>query len=316
MEEVREAGFADAQSIERLYELLQATGMGPGWNKPEPSLWPFPKRTFVPAHWRYSLARPAMDAAGRFVGTELAERRNLILFNPAAGDRYATARTMVAAYQMVKANETARSHRHSPNALRLVMDTRPGAYTVVEGKKIPMVSGDVLLTPNWCWHGHQNESDGDAYWIDFLDAPFVHLLGPMFFEPFPGGTERSDEVDEQSPMRFPFDVVRARLDAMTRPGRREVWLGPPYLDSMALFVSRLDAGSTMVTEPTTANSIFAVIEGSGRSMVEDAEFEWQRGDVFVVPSWYRHTCVGEQTSYMLRVSDEPIMKKFNWFRQE
>ncbi|OGA12699.1 MAG: hypothetical protein A3G25_12245 [Betaproteobacteria bacterium RIFCSPLOWO2_12_FULL_63_13] len=316
MEQVREAGFAGAESIERLYELLHATGMGPGWNKPEPSLWPLPKRTFVPAHWQYSLSRPAMDAAGRFVGTELAERRNLILFNPAAGDRYATARTMVAAYQMVKANETARSHRHSPNALRLVVDTRPGAYTVVEGKKIPMVPGDVLLTPNWCWHGHSNESDGNAYWIDFLDAPLVHLLGPMFFEPFPGGMERTEEVDESSPMRFPFAAVRARLDSMTPPGSKQVRLGPPYLDSMALFVTRLESGSTVVTERATDNSIFAVIEGGGRSIVEETEFEWRRGDVFVVPSWHKHTFRAAQTSYVLRVSDEPVMEKFNWRRQE
>lgn len=316
MQLVHEAGFAGAESVERLYELLQAAGMGPGWNKPEPSLWPLPKRTFVPAHWRYSLARPAMDAAGRFVGTELAERRNLILFNPAAGDRYATSRTMVAAYQMVKANETARSHRHSPNALRLVVDTRPGAYTVVEGKKIPMIPGDVLLTPNGCWHGHQNESDGNAHWIDFLDAPLVHLLGPMFFEPFPGGMERAEEVDERSPMRFPFAAVRERLDSMTRPGWKQLRLGPPYLDSMALFVTRLESGSTVVTKRTTANSIFAVIEGSGRSIVEETEFEWQPGDVFVVPSWHQHTFRAEGTSYVLRVSDEPVMEKFNWLRQE
>ena len=139
MGQVNEAGFATAGSMERLYELLQETGMGPGWNKPEPSLYPLPKKNFVPAHWKYALAKPALDAAGLYVDTEQAERRNLILFNPAAGDRYATARTMIAAYQMVMADETARSHRHSPNAMRLVVDARPGAYTVVEGNKIPMV---------------------------------------------------------------------------------------------------------------------------------------------------------------------------------
>ena len=318
MVQVNEAGFAAADSMERLYELLQASGMGPGWNKPEPSLWPLPKTNLVPAHWTYALAKPALDAAGLYVDTELAERRNLILFNPAAGDRYATARTMIAAYQLVMSNETARSHRHSPNAMRLVVDARPGAYTVVEGKKIQMVSGDVLLTPNWCWHGHQNESDGSAYWIDFLDAPLVHLLGPMFFEQFPGGLERAVEVDEHSPMRFAFADVRRRMDSATetQPGRRELRIGPPYLDTMAIFVSRLEAGSTFVAERATANSIFAVIEGHGRSMVDDKEFDWRRGDVFVVPSWHRHTCRAVERSFVLRVTDEPVMQKFNWLRQE
>lgn len=318
MGQVSETGFAAAGSMERLYELLQATGMGPGWNKPEPSLWASPKQTFVPAHWEYSLAKPALDAAGLFVDTEHAERRNLILFNPIAGNHYATASTMVAAYQMVMSNETARSHRHTPNALRLVVDARPGAYTIVEGKKIPMVSGDVLLTPNWCWHGHRNDSDERAYWIDFLDAPLVHLLGPMFFEPFPGGIERTEESGERSPMRFPFSEVRRRLDcaAESQPGRRELRIGPPYLDTMALFVSRLEAGGAFVAERATANSIFAVIEGQGRSIVDDKEFDWRRGDVFVVPSWHRHTCRAVETSTVLRVTDEPVMRMLNWLRQE
>lgn len=318
MGQVSETGFAAAGSMERLYELLQTTGMGPGWDKPEPSLWPSPKKTFVPAHWEYSLAKPALDAAGLLVDTEHAERRNLILFNPIADNYYATARTMIAAYQMVMSNETARSHRHTPNALRLVVDARPGAYTIVEGKKIPMVPGDVLLTPNWCWHGHGNESDAHAYWIDFLDAPLVQVLGPMFFEQFPGGIERTAELDERSPMRFPFSEVRRRLDsgAESQPGRRDLQIGPPYLDTMAIFVSRLEAGGTFVAERATANSIFAVIEGHGRSTVDDREFDWRRGDVFVVPSWHRHTCRAVERSYVLRVTDEPVMQKLNWLRQE
>ena len=120
-----------------------------------------------------------------------AERRNLILFNPVPGNTYSTTRTMIAAYQMVMPGETARSHRHTPNALRLVLDARPRAYAVVDGKQIPMLPGDVILTPSWCWHGFQNESDSCVYGIDFLDAPLVHFLEPMFFEPYPAGVEKT-----------------------------------------------------------------------------------------------------------------------------
>lgn len=318
MGQVSGTAFAAAGSVEALCELLQTAGMGSGWDKPEPSLWPIPRKTFVPARWEYSLAKPALDAAGRFVDTEHAERRNLILFNPISGNHYATARTMVAAYQMVMANETARSHRHTPNALRLVVDARPGAYTIVEGRKIPMIPGDVLLTPNWCWHGHRNESDAHAYWIDFLDAPLVQLLGPMFFEQFPGGLEPAAEPDERSPMRFPFSDVRRRLDSVadSQPGRRDLRIGPPYLDTMALFVSRLEAGGAFVAERATVNSIFAVIEGHGESIVDEKKFDWRRGDVFVVPSWHRHTCRALERSYLLRVTDEPLMQKLSWLRQE
>jgi len=311
------AGFAAARNMEELYTLLATSGMGPGWNKPEPSLWPAPKSSFAPAHWSYALAKPALDAAGRFVSTELAERRNLILFNPVPGNTYATARTMISAYQMVLPGETARSHRHTPNALRLVLDTPERAYTVVDGRKIPMRAGDVLLTPNGSWHGHRNEGDEPAYWIDFLDAPLVHFLEPMFFEPFPGGAQESDQtVDERSPMRFPIAKTRERLEAQAEssPGVREVRLGPPHLDTMALDVLRLDAGAATAATRSTASAIFAVIEGRGTARVAEREFEWRRGDVFVAPAWRTHACSALEASLLLRVSDEPVLRKLGWLR--
>src|SRR3954468_12634989 len=175
--------FEHAANMDELLELLSREQVVPGWAKREPSLYPSPKLNFVPAHWSFQeFGRAALDAAGRYVSTEHAERRNLILYNPVKGNDYATTKTLISAYQMVLPGEVAFSHRHTPNALRLVVDTGPKAYTVVEGKKIPMVPGDVLLTPNWCWHGHANESDRPSYWIDFLDVPIVHMIGPMFFE--------------------------------------------------------------------------------------------------------------------------------------
>jgi gentisate 1,2-dioxygenase len=312
------AEFVAARDMEELYGLLDAVGMANGWNKPEPSLYPSPRKTFVPAHWSYAIAKPALDAAGRFVSTELAERRNLILNNPVPGNTYATTRTLVAAYQMVMPGETARSHRHSPNALRLVLDTAPGAYTIVEGRKLPMVPGDVLLTPNWSWHGHSNQGPACAYWIDFLDVPLVHYLEPMFFEPFPGGLEQASTVDERSPMRFPFAEVRERLESQpeSQPGRRDLELGPPHIATMTLRVSRLEAGCALQAQRSTASSIFAVIEGRGQTQVEDRAFQWSRGDVFVLPSWCRCSHQAAETSYLLQVTDEPLLRSLNWLRQE
>ena len=175
--------LAQSGSLEELYGKLSLVGIAPGWNKKVASLWPEPKKNFVPAHWKYEQARGALDAAGRLINTELAERRNLILYNPASDASYGTVRTMVAAYQMIMPGEWARSHRHTPNALRLILDSEPGTYTEVDGVKIAMEPGDVLLTPNWSSHGHGNDSRAYAYWLDFLDVPLVQLLEPMFFEP-------------------------------------------------------------------------------------------------------------------------------------
>ena len=313
------AQFSQAENLGQLYKLLETIGVGPGWNKPEPSLWTRPKKNFLPAHFSYQTGRAALDAAGKFVSTKLAERRNLILANPVAGNNYATARTIVAAYQMVKAHEEARSHRHTPNALRLVMEAGPKVYTVVDGKKIPMLPGDVLLTPNWSWHGHNNESDECAYWIDFLDAPLVHLLEPMFLESFSGSfVEKTNAVDEESSFRYPFSNIKKRLENLpeTQPGLRDLLLGPKTLETLDLHVLRLDAGKSFSDKKSTANSVFAVMDGQGASVIEDQEYHWGCGDVFVVPSWNTHAYNAEIQSHLLRVTDEPVMKRFNWLRQE
>jgi len=81
-------------------------------------MWPAPRPKFKPAVWRFAAAKAALDQAGEFVPVEQAERRNLIMVNPVEGNIYATSRNIVAAYQMVKAGEKARSHRHTAAALR------------------------------------------------------------------------------------------------------------------------------------------------------------------------------------------------------
>jgi gentisate 1,2-dioxygenase len=95
------ADLARSGSLAELYAQLEPLHVGAGWNKPTPSLWDEPRKTFIPAHWRYEQAKAALDAAGRLINTELAERRNLILFNPIPGNTYATTRTLLAAYQMI-----------------------------------------------------------------------------------------------------------------------------------------------------------------------------------------------------------------------
>ncbi|MDB5572285.1 MAG: hypothetical protein JWN93_3468 [Hyphomicrobiales bacterium] len=313
---VTAADFDKAASMQELYGLLEASGIQNGWNKPEPSLWPLPSTPFRPIHFSYGPGKAALDAAGRFVNTELAERRNLILPNPVPGNNYATVPTLVAAYQMVKAGEVARSHRHTANALRLVLDTKPDAYTIVDGQKIPMEPGDVLLTPNWSWHGHANEGAGDAYWMDFLDVPTVHLLGPMFFEHHPDEIEHADVVAPDSPARFAWRATQERLAAAhdVSPGRREIELGEPALATIALHVTRLEAGASFTQSPDTSSAIWAVMQGEGEAQIGEARFKWSRGDAMAAPLGCGQTWRASQESYLLRVSDRPLLEKLNWLR--
>jgi len=304
--------------MEALYALLDEVRIGAGWNKPTPSLYPAPKREFVPAHWSYAIAKPALDAAGRYVSTELAERRNLILANPIEGNSYATARTLVAAYQMVKGGEAARSHRHTPNALRLALDADADVYTVVQGEKIPMEPGDVLLTPNWLWHGHSNESAQDAYWIDFLDAPLVQFLDPMFFEHHADVVEKTDVHNPASPMRFAYartgPAVRSAIEAT--PGARWLNLEQRALSTIGLKLRHFEKGARASDPRTTANRIYAVIEGAGSVTSDEHAFAWSRGDVFVLPGWNPAQWTASEEACLLLVTDAPLLAKLGWLKTE
>ncbi|HLI20401.1 MAG TPA: cupin domain-containing protein [Stellaceae bacterium] len=314
-QELRSAG-----SLEELYRSLATIDMGPGWNKPTPSLYPEPKKKFPPAIWHYVQAKAALDAAGRLINTELAERRNLILANAGAGSDYATATTLVSAYQMIMPGEHARSHRHMPNALRLVVDAEPGTYTVVDGVRLEMMPGDVLLTPNWCWHGHGNDSKANGYWIDFLDVPLVHLLEPMFFEPNPDEYAKGVPPETPSPAHFPWAESQKRLAAAAPDPSgcfgRQIEFGHPAMATTALFMMKLDAGSTTKPYRTTANNIFSPVEGEGETVVEGKSFEWRRGDVFVVPAWLSHFHRCDKGAVLFRVTDEPTMQKLGFLREE
>jgi gentisate 1,2-dioxygenase len=280
-----------------------------GWARTEPALWSAPRPKFKPSVWRYAAARTALDEAGQFVPVEQAERRNLIMVSPAEGNVYATSRNIVSAYQMVKAGEKARSHRHTAAALRLVVEARPGTYTVVDGARVDMSPGDVVLTPAWCWHGHANESDADSYWIDFLDVPFVHHTEAMFFEPNPEGFERITKNGPSS-YRIPsHEILGPGIDA------KDVEIAQGVMPTIGLHLIRLPSGARHDVPKSTANNLYSVISGKAQVTIDDGTTEAiSVGDVIAVPCWHAHTIAADGEITMLRVTDEPILAKFGLVR--
>lgn len=316
-----------ASTLSELNEVLDGLSMRAGWNKREPSLWPFPGTAFRPCLWRWRDGRVALDAAGRLITTAETERRNLLLPNPIEGNAYASVRTLVCAYQMILPGERARSHRHTPNALRLVLEAGGDVYTVVDGARLDMGAGDVVLTPGWCWHGHANDGDAPAYWVDFLDVPLVHLLEPMFLENWPDGFQVPDRVETESAWLFDWESTRSALDAGAVSGMRHtadtggdpgarVELGSPALPTIALHMQQVPAGTTTRRMRTSANQIFCVVGGRGSTTAEEQELTWERGDVFVVPCWHRYRHRTEEGAVLFSVSDEPAQRALGFLRVE
>jgi gentisate 1,2-dioxygenase len=286
------------------YGELGRMSFSPGWARPEPSMWPTPKPKFRPAVWRYAEARAALDQAGEFVPVEQAERRNLIMVNPIEGNIYATSRNIVAAYQMVKAGEKARSHRHTAAALRLVVEAKPGTYTVVDGARVDMLPGDVVLTPSWCWHGHANETDATSYWIDFLDVPFVQHSEAMFFEPNPAGFE---DIKTSGPSRY---RIPAREALGAGRDTKVVEIAKGALPTIGLHLLRLPSGARRDIAKTTVNHLYSVISGKARIKIEDGTNESLLvGDVITVPCWHAHSLEAEENAIVFQVTDEPLLAK-------
>lgn len=304
-------------TLEQLYADFAALNMEGGWHRRFPALWSEPRRNFLPHVWHYAQVKPILARAGTLVDTKLAERRNLTMANPVEGNAYATVRSLVAAYQMIRPGEVARAHRHTPNALRLILEGH-GTWTVVDGRQVEMRPGDVLLTPGWAWHSHFNAGAQDCYWMDFLDVPLVHLLEPMFYEPHPDGVEQAVTVVEQSPIAFRWEDTLAALDAAQQDRAQpvSVRLGPAQLATVALTMHRLPAGATTLPQRTTANAIFAVVRGSGHSLIDGETHAWAFGDTIAVPAWRPFSHHAREEAVLLEVSDAPVLEKLGWLRGE
>lgn len=303
--------------LEDLYPVFEAGRMTAGWHKKRPSLWRQPRTAFQPMHWRYETGRIALDQAGRWIGTDLAERRNLLLFNPVGDNDYATVRTLVVAYQMIKPGEHARAHRHTPNAMRLILDAGPGCSTVVNGVKLPMQTGDFLLTPSSAWHSHCNEGDVNAYWIDVLDVPLVHLLEPMFFDEHPDRYQKVDSEPVDHPFYFPPRCTRPELDAVPAvAGVKCLKLDvAEHMRTVAVEQLGFAARARREFARSTASRIFAAVSGRGTARIGDLVVEWSRGDVLAVPGWTRCEIHAHDEAVMMQVSDEPVLRMLGFYRE-
>jgi gentisate 1,2-dioxygenase len=308
-------------TLEALYEAASQLNITPGWLRRDETA-PVEKAqsVFAPAHWRYDECKAALDAAGRLIDVSLAERRNLVMRNPSVTRHGGmTTRTLVAAYQMILPGEKAPSHRHVPHALRVIIDAH-GSYSTVDGEKTPMETGDVVLTPGWCWHEHGHDGDEPAYWLDGLDVPLVQLLEGMFYEEHPARFEPNVRTVTTSPYRFPRAEIARRLDRATADNEGfhgpRIHLEAPTMPTMQLTMERLASGATTRRQRSTANNVFACVEGSGETIVGNQRFQWRRGDTFTVPTWTKFEHHAASDSLIFGLSDEPVMKFGRFYRFE
>lgn len=120
-------------SEERLLAELDGTHVLPLWKQMNKLNPPAPNPRCAPHVWRYDDMRPHLLRAGHLVSEKQAERRVLMLVNPARAEAPYTTDTIYAGLQLVMPNETAPAHRHVAFAMRFIIEGQ-GGFTAVHGK--------------------------------------------------------------------------------------------------------------------------------------------------------------------------------------
>ena len=140
-----------------------------------------PRNRAKPFRWNWTDIEPRLRVAARTVPIEECERRALVFQNPGIPERPYITNTIFAAYSLYNPGERAPVHRHTPCASRFVLEG-DGGFTVVQGEKLPMSRGDLIITPQGTWHDHGNDGKEAVIWVDVLDVPLVESLNATAFE--------------------------------------------------------------------------------------------------------------------------------------
>ena len=165
-----------APGRQAFYGRIGEHSLAPLWERLHALVTRTPVSDAKPFHWNYDdVVRPFMMESGSLITAKEAERRVLILENPGLAGQSRITNSLFAGLQMILPGEVAPAHRHTPSALRFIVEGS-GAYTAVEGERTIMQPGDFVITPPWTWHDHGNESPQPG--SSAMKAPIVGIGEP------------------------------------------------------------------------------------------------------------------------------------------
>jgi len=295
--------------------------------------------------WRWDDIEPLTHRAGEEVAMVDAERRAVIMTNPAFNGGIVTTSNLISAFTVLQPGDKAPPHRHTAAAIRFATRCEK-AVTIVNGRRCEMHEGDLVLTPPMCWHGHINEGDVLTTWFDAANMPLIGQLDVSFFEPGDGNVNDFWQVDEgdealwrgaglmpadvdheasHSPKyRYPGEVTRATIVGMdpAEDGSKTLRYvnpvdGGPVMTTMDCYYTRLGKNQPTTKRRVTHNQICLVVNGKGSSTIGDETFEWSKHDTFSIPhwAWASHTAKGDDADLFI-VTDKSVFENLDLVREE
>jgi len=295
-------------------------------------------------HWSYEALRPLLMKAGELTPIERAERRVLVLANPGHGlEKMQASAAMYLGMQLLLPGEWAPAHRHTPNAVRMVVEGE-GAWSTVDGEKCPMQRGDLILTPTGLWHEHGHDGHEPVVWLDVLDLPLVYYMeasyhvdgGRQTVTPGHGecayarGGVVPTPVFERSrkayPMlRYPWADARAALEALAADRLDLEMVQVSYVNPetgadaqniLGFHALMLRPGQTLRLPVRSPATVFHVIEGGAMVDVDDQRFALAEADTCCTPGYSAVTLrnASPDAPGFLFIADEtPLHKKLGVF---
>jgi gentisate 1,2-dioxygenase len=337
--------------LEAFYRDLAAVDLQPLWTITEQVLTPTPQPKAVPWLWAAATMKPLARRAIQLVPVERGgERRVLSLQNPGLGGKPYAAGTLWGALQCLGPRETAPAHRHTPGAIRWVLEGE-GVWTTVNGDACDMRPGDLVLTPSWNWHDHVNGGDSEMFWFDGLDLPMIEALDGVFFEEYPGPGLNQPEPAEHNtserthaegtryvdgavagpltPAPSPLLIYRwadtaAELDrraavtddALTALEYVNPTTGASVLPTLGCAVHRVRAGARTQPVRRSGNAVYVAFQGHGSTVIDGQRFDWGPGDMFVAPSWSVVEHSAAQQADLFVVTDAPVLRALGIYREQ
>ena len=299
-----------------------------------------PTRQTKATHWPYKTIKPLLLKAGELTPMEKAERRVLVLANPGHGlEKMQASAAMYLGMQLLMPGEWAPSHRHTPNAVRMIVEGE-GAYTTVDGEKCPMSRGDLILTPTGLWHEHGHDGTDPVIWLDVLDLPLVYYMEASYHvngerqtiqagqsqKQYAHGGVAPTQVFERSkkayPMlRYAWVDAKAALQGMAAdaPDLEAVQItyinpetGADAENILGFYALMLRPGRSLRLPARSPAQVFHVIEGAVQANIVDQTFKLVEADTCCAPGYEAVTLTNlhsDKASFLFIADESPLHHK-------
>lgn len=266
-----------------------------------------------------------------------------MLANPGHGlEKMQASPAMYLGMQLLLPGEWAPSHRHTPNAVRMVVEGK-GAYTVVDGEVCPMERGDLILTPTGTWHEHEHKGNEPVVWLDVLDLPLIYYAEASYViegvrQQLKQGVARSDKAYSRGGimptpyfnrstslyplLRYPWsDAKFALLSISQDQSNSELPVQITYVNpesgrdaenNLGFHAMMLRPAQSLELPIRSTSQVFHTIEGTAEAVVSDHTYILKEADTACFPGYIAITLRNKsatEPAFVFVADESPFQRK-------